>query len=267
MKTNAKSINLYTQPPLPWRTRKDGELYKVIGEVISMGGPMASTFDSIPNQIDRKSVVKCFGDDLYRGFVATLLWGGMHKNPNQIRHFKKLAIKDKKEIEEKLRRVKGLLEQDKPGKAFVSMLRSQLTGLANVNHIEGIGVSYITKLLYFLSNGMGLTVRPLIYDKHLATAHCALLNNQDNHFPDPVYNKDYRVMCYPVVTWAYTAEIYLHYCKLMAAIAKECGIGEVDKLEAWLFDGTASGKSEEQCPRDVCKTLAKEYENNYYCNL
>jgi len=271
IKAHTQDINNYQQPAFDWKLKKNGKPYKVIEDVTDHKGPMAEAIQVIPEKLDRTSVVKCFRKDIYTGFVATLLWGGMHKDVNLKRHFKALAKVDKTVIEEKLSRIKKMLEENKPGEALASMLRGIYADKEerNENHIDGISVSYATKLLYFLTNGMSLNhnLRPLIYDQFLANAHCALLTDRDKHIPYYVYDEKDGIMRLSIYILAHTAEIYTHYCKLMAETAEECGIEKVYNLEAWLFGRRVTEKDKEDNPRYISMVQAIEAERNWAASL
>ena len=267
IKAHVDDINGYKQKAFSWKQKRDGEPYKAIAEVMARKGPMVVAFKDVPEKLDRQIVANIMHKDLYKGFVAALLWGGMHKSVNQMRHFLRLSKVNKKELVEKLEAVKKLLKEKGPGEALVSMMRSIITDQANENHISGIGISYATKIIYFLSCDMTLPVKPLIYDKYLAFSHCALLTDRGEHIPYYLYDGEDNVLRQTIYILAHTSEIYTHYCKLMAKTAKDCGIKKVDDLEAWLFGWPISPKNKEENPRYVSKMAAMECEKKNNENI
>ena len=141
--------------------------------VLSIGGP---SYQKIAKELwmeklTRAKVRACFQDDLYKGFVAAMLWGGLGSNGKSFSHLEKAMVEEKKPtIVANLGRVKKYLDKGDYEIAFKSMCPN------GENKIEGVDVSYFTKLLFFMAalpNGSKAT--PLIYDKWSWHIHAALL--------------------------------------------------------------------------------------------
>ena len=132
----------YVEPLRRWKTREDGTPYESTAEVAAAGGPMAETFPDIPERLDHARVADCYRQDLYRGFVATVLWGGMPRNPAYRETFKKVARLDRRDVVAKPGRLRTMLEENRTGEAMASMARDPETGVANENHLDGIAENY-----------------------------------------------------------------------------------------------------------------------------
>ena len=157
------------------------EIYKDVNKILSIGGPdyqrIAKKLSE--EELTRSKVRASFkyedkkdrGEALYTGFVAVMLWGGLGSDGKTFGHLEKAMSQDnKKDVVEKLLRVKDLLDDGKIADAFGSMCPRQ------ENKILGIDVSYFTKLLFFMNNaGDGSNPFPLIYDNWGWRIHAALL--------------------------------------------------------------------------------------------
>ncbi len=141
--------------------------------VKKIGGEVAETYWDTP--LTREEVRVAFEKDVYKGFVTAMLWGGLGSNGQSFNHLEKALEKSKKEeVIRKLNSVKELISQGKIGDAFLSMC------FGGDNKIDGVDVSYFTKILFFMSDINSSAVIPLIYDKWGWHIHAAiLLSNGD----------------------------------------------------------------------------------------
>ena len=145
-------------------------------------------YNDIPKdkKLYRNDVFNAYGDDyenLYKGFIYTILWGGF--GIGQTSSYLETVIKTpKEEIVEKLQHVKTYIDNNDLKSAFNSMYSDR-----GKNKINGIGISYLTKLLYFLckyNNPLSKEaipkniVLPLIYDRWGKNMHIALLIDSTN---------------------------------------------------------------------------------------
>ena len=123
--------------------------------------------------INREYVKRIFRNDIYKGFVTCMLWGGEGLGPGRSwDNLEKTMLCPKDQVVQKLNAVKDLLTENKLGEAFNSMASIS----SAKNRIPGIGMSYFTKIFYFL----GLIIpenkqNPLIFDRWAQYIHAALL--------------------------------------------------------------------------------------------
>ena len=253
-----EEIKRFAQTGYGWK-----EGYKL--SFLSTISEVNPTFDSIlkilPEELDRDTVRSYFEeDDFYKGFIACMLWGGInatrcskgHEGDLKTTDAYKAFTHERKKVVEKLNSVKEYLNDGRIDKAFSSMADPK------ENHIPGIGVSFFTKLLYYLSP-KGVTPRPLIYDKWSTYIHCALLID---------YQKEKALDFYKGVNKDGTlsnvkkhAELYKDYLEIMKRTAEKNEIEDAAKLEAYLFGFALnrSGHKEEKQRRAFLKKYVLDF--------
>lgn len=150
------------------------EVYKALGKeqlkTISKDTDYINIIDELWDRknLSRSDIFDFFQrGDIYKGYIASMLWGGLGADKTRWNNLKKALSTEKEGIEKRLKRILNLLANDKFEDAFKSMY--------DENKIEGIRVSYFTKLLYFLYPHREKSLVPLIYDKWGWHIHAALL--------------------------------------------------------------------------------------------
>ena len=116
----------------------------------------------------------------YLAFVAILVWGMHNATRPRIKgggrndsHFYYALNQPRDEIENILNSVENILVDGDSGLAFRSMLPG------NENKIEGIGVSYFTKILFFIGQYNDQVLqKPLILDRWTTIAAYALISQR-----------------------------------------------------------------------------------------
>ena len=78
VKRHIDDINNYIQPSIHWR---EGRFAIPAGRVEATNGDFAEVVRNLPVELSREDVVSFFREDLYKGFVATILWGGIKPFP------------------------------------------------------------------------------------------------------------------------------------------------------------------------------------------
>lgn len=223
---NATFIANYTQQAFQLQLRKqDGNYRKSIRETIP-NDDFAEVLQTIPDPIDRHGVSNCFSYGLYEGFIATLLWGGKHLEryggfQNIINNHNKL------DIVKKLSNIKTLLENNQVDVAYNSMLPHH----TNTNNIVGVNTSFITKILYFLSNGVPVSPRPIILDNVMQWVRCAFMIEDGINYHDHYELVNGELKIYRN---NYSSAAYIDYITMMRDKAKQISAPS-DKLEAFLF--------------------------------
>lgn len=242
IKNHINNINNYTQPSIHWR---EGRFANPVGKAETTNGDFAEVVRNLPAELSRDDVVRFFREDLYKGFVATIMWGGISR-------FQAEGIarnNDRNSAIPKLERLVALLRDsetdiERIDDAIASLKRG------GENYFYGIGPSYFSKLLYFLAYEMDLNTRPLIYDENMKPVHFALMPEAGKNpffYYVPIGNK---------VTYAeFTSfdDVYYGYCELMCETAREIGV-DVKNLEAWVFGWPANINVQQPNPRVIAKT-------------
>ena len=242
IQTHIDDINNYVQPSIHWR---EGRFAKPVAKAESTNGDFAEVVKSLPVELSRQDVVGFFREDQYKGFVATIMWGGISRFQAE-----DIARRnDRKTTMPKLERLVALLrgsetDIERIGGAIATLRRG------GENYFYGIGPSYFTKLLYFLAYDMDLHTRPLIYDGNIRPAHFALMPEAGRN-PFFYYVPDGHKVEYAEFTSF--EDVYYDYCELMCDTAREIG-ADVKNLEAWVFGWPANINAGQPNPRVVAKT-------------
>lgn len=247
IKNHCDEINNFVSSSYPVKYERDGSLYRGIQKAIGYNPAFAKIIDCIDNELSREKIASYYKEDIHKGFIATLLWGGFHKNRNTMRVLVAIAIMDNKHIVRKLERVKQMLAKGEIIEAVDSML-------GGINEIVAFGsdyyglqktfLAYVSRVIYFIAYDMNFPIKPLIYDWPQACIHCALLDWDNDHFPYYWSEKDeaneskptfyIRRYDYKSETEFDIKETYWDYLNIMHTVAKECNIERVDNLEGWL---------------------------------
>ena len=246
IKNHINNINNYTQPAIHWR---EGRFANPVGKAEATNGDFADVVRNLPAELSRDDVVRFFREELYKGFVATIMWGGISRCQAE-----GIAMNNNRDTTmPKLERLVARLHNVEFGwESIEDVITSLSTSLrrSGENYFYGIGPSYFTKLLYFLAYDMDLDTRPLIYDENMKPVHFALLpefGQNPFYYYRPVGNK----VIYAKVTKF--EDVYYRYCKLMCGIAREIGV-DVKRLDAWVFGWPANIHVQQPNPRVVAKT-------------
>ena len=242
IKIHIDDINNYVQPSIHWR---EGRFANPVRRAESTNGDFADVVKSLPVVLSREDVVGFFREDLYKGFVATIMWGGISRFQAE-----DIALRnDRATSMPKLERLVALLRNsetdiERVGGAIATLRRG------GENYFYGIGPSYFTKLLYFLAYDMDLQTRPLIYDGNMKPAHFTLMPEAGRNpffYYAPVGGK------VEYAEFTSFADVYYGYCELMCDTAREIG-ADVKNLEAWAFGWPANINAGQPNPRVIAKT-------------
>ena len=206
----------------------------------------------VKRNLSRTDVFKLFKNDLYKGYVAAMLWGGINATRPSVKGDKTGTTTQayqafnysKDTILVKLRDVKSKIDNNRIHDAFESMLPRR------ENQINGVGISFFTKILYFMtSNNLG--TRPLIYDNWGRFMHIALLSEYKFiNIGDFYQVRSWEGKTYLKANQPET-ELYMDFIKRMSDFCKdkEVGISSSDKLEEFLFGWTFRIKRQDGNPR------------------
>ena len=235
-------INNYTQPAIQWR---EGRFANPVRRVEATNGDFAEVVRNLPAELTREDVVGLFREDLYKGFVATIVWGGISR-------FQAEGIATNNDRNTTMPKLESLVALLRNANTDIARIEDTIASLrrGGVNYFYGIGPSYFTKLLYFLSFDMDINIRPLIYDENMKPVHCALMPDTGRN---PFF---YYVPVDKKVVYAANTkfeDVYYDYCELMCETASAIGV-EVKNLEAWVFGWPANINTQLPNPRVVAKT-------------
>ena len=216
------------------------------------GKEFKSIIDSLWDcELTREDVFRIFREEKnrYKGFIAAMLWGGLGSNALSRNNLRTAFSCPKSDIEKKLEDVFKKLKENKIEEAFESMLQKP-------NKIKGIGVSFFTKLLYFLwPKENKQDIKPLIYDKWGWHIHAALLIDEKgmdevmNYFviSSSLSHKDGYGLIPQIVLrdGKNVSRAYMNYIKLLASKSQ----GDPGRLEEFLFGQSRKFNRQESNPR------------------
>ena len=242
IKKHIDDINNYVQPSIHWR---EGRFANPVGRVEATNGDFAEVVRNLPAELSREDVVRFFREDLYKGFVATIMWGGISR-------FLAQGIAQNNDRNTTMPKLERLVARLRNAETDIERIENAIVSLrrGGENYFYGIGPSYFTKLLYFLAFDMDLNNRPLIYDENMKPVHFALMPEAGRN---PFF---YYLPVDNTVTYAESTkfeDVYYDYCELMCETAREVGV-DVRNLEAWVFGWPANINVQQPNPRVVAKT-------------
>lgn len=248
IQNNSKAIQKYEQQSFGWNHANVDAAMIVSKDFREICGEIS------PN-LARADVANYFKENTYKGFIASLLWGGRYKGRNAKRPFIEIISNNREFIETRMNRVKELVENGDIQNAFNSM-----TNIGD-NYIRNIANSYFTKTLYFMSYFDDITPRPIILDYNLHWVNCLLAkdlgdNYQDLYFWDATSKEGKELV--GKNGWQ-TFYFYNDYCIRMEKAAQTINV-RPDKLEEFLFSNNVVDDSL-LSPRQYIYSQTKELFN------
>ena len=172
--------------------------------------------------------------NLYKGFIAAILWGGKHKSrPPEKRKFQEIAAMKKESIVGKMEKVYEILQEGVEDQQLAKQkIREAYLSLCNVeyNGVAGVKGGYFTKILYFMGKSINLPIIPLIHDSHMKMAHCdILLDDGEQSLGFYGWNEKYGLRTKKC------ADSYIDYCQRMNRYAGAIQVAP-DILECSIFN-------------------------------
>ena len=205
-------------------------------------------------KLSREKVFEWLKGDPYKGFLAAMLWGGISTATSKRKmesNAEQAFSTEKERVETILNSVVELLKAGKEGDAFDFLCSRE-------GKIDGIGVSYLTKIMYFFSPDV--KKESLIFDKWGRFMHAALLMEDKTAKVEDFYsyrkNKDYKS---ELVSVKSEKELYLDYLSRMRSIDND-NIASAGHLEAFLFGKVLNKKNRNDSnPRYYLYNLVKSH--------
>jgi hypothetical protein len=158
-------LNAPDQQIPPWNVAYDKyRSYAVVDKI----------YERHPDRIiQRAGVIKLFNEDLYMGFIASMMWGGINATrPSRnggFTPFERLLNHPQEKVERAIEYARKQIQENNVQELFMAFENGE-------HKLPGVGLSYYTKLFSFLGEILeNVELMPLIFDKWLANAHCALL--------------------------------------------------------------------------------------------
>lgn len=170
--------------------------------------------DGINKVTTREQIINLFlKKKYYDGFLCAMVWGNIGTFQNGREHFESAFSANRDNVIKAIENVQNHIIQGKVEDAYDSMCRN------GENYIPGIGVSFFTKVLYFVGASCNCIEKPLIFD----STSIKILNRiyHDNKVKGKAY-QSYRH--------------YHMFNQKMAEISTELQLPTPGHLEAFLFN-------------------------------
>ncbi len=207
---NIKEINAFQQVDIAWVEHYKKEIESTAAKKNKDFTQAVNLIKKNTPRLNRENVRNYYSDDIddvYNGFIATILWGHIFAV-----NLRKIIAYSKEEITGKIKKMLADVNNN-PAMVFQNMKDSKNKDY----HIDGINVSFFTKIFYFTSRIHGNT-KLLILDKKMWDVYNAFLianEKAPKKFGECTYCD------------------YINYCDTMCSIPD---INNPDKLEAFLFE-------------------------------
>ena len=146
--TRLAQINQFHQDDMDWTTMHHGRGVHAVNEASEKHAWFNQAMKGMHHKLSREAVANYYSQDLYLGFIATLLWGGAHCN--RVDHFRSMVSCPPNQIVGIMSDVyKRIQANGMTQNLFASMCR------CGANHIDGLGLSFFTKVFYFMALSIG----------------------------------------------------------------------------------------------------------------
>ncbi|MBP5518787.1 MAG: hypothetical protein J6X91_09050 [Bacteroidales bacterium] len=162
----------------------------------------------------RQQIIDLFAEKRYfYGYLCALVWGNIGTFNRGREHFNNAFSITPQKLRSIVLRLEQKLLNGEIGQAFDSMCNG------GENRIDGLGVSFFTKILYFLGASIKCNIRPLIFD----TKSVQILNRLYRDTNTKGKARQSR-------------KHYVEFCSRMSILSKELGLPTAGHLEAFLFN-------------------------------
>lgn len=198
---------------------------------------MQRLYERFPtNQVQRSELLEMYKnwEDPVLAAIATFVWG--YIDTRKDKRLQQVLMLNESALKERLDRIHILVTAGEIEEAFLSCC----TG--NDNHIRGVGMSFFTKLFFFIGESVSaVRIKPLILDRWTTNAFFALeaqslgLKGARDWFSLPskaVFEKSKAVYLKPNVNLQ--AAAYVRYINQMNIWASELNVSPA-KLEEFVF--------------------------------
>ena len=107
----------------------------------------------------RQQIIDLFAaGKYYDGYLCALVWGNIGTYQGGRARFEAAFSTPRNDLETRIANIKALIEENKLEEAFCSMFPG------GDNNLPGLGVSFFTKILYFVGATVNCNIKPLIFD-------------------------------------------------------------------------------------------------------
>lgn len=162
----------------------------------------------------RSQIIELFKKgEFYDGYLCALVWGNIGTYQNGRANFTDAFSISEDDCNRIITNLKQIISEDNIRDAFISMCHGK------DNCIPGLGVSFFTKILYFVGATLENHTKPLIFD----SMSLRILNRI---YKDAGIQRQARQ----------TTQCYIDFCREMDSITKALDLPTPGHLEAFLFN-------------------------------
>ena len=218
----------YQRPAVDWMVTEKGNSNSRLGRTMHDFPEFGEVVRQIPRPLSRREVFHCYEHDLYKGFVATLLWERLRQEPFHIHHLFPFLVEPVDNVRARLKEIQNHLRL---GDISIAELFAACEYSSKLQLAEKVNYKLFTQAMDYLAMGGCKIEHPLMYNPRMRDVHCALLL-EDMGTAQPFYDIDGDRVA--IGENSSEAECYEDYCKRIGDIALWAGSGNPEFLVDWM---------------------------------
>jgi hypothetical protein len=218
----------YQRPAVDWMVTEKGNSNSRLKRTMHDFPAFGKVVRQIPRPLSRREVFHCYTQDLYKGFVATLLWNRLRQEPFHIHHLFPFLVEPVDNVRARLKEIQNHLRL---GGISIAELFAVCESSSKLQLAEKVNYKIITQAMDHLAMGGCCLVHPLMYNPRMRDVHCALLL-EDEGTAQPFYDIDGDRVS--IGECSSEAECYEDYCQRIGDIALWAGSGNPEFLVDWM---------------------------------
>ncbi|MCR4828668.1 MAG: hypothetical protein K5864_04310 [Bacteroidales bacterium] len=218
----------YQRPAVDWMITEKGKPNSRLERTLHDFPEFTEVVKQIPRPLSRQDVLKCYEEDLYKGFVATLLCDRLRRDPFVVYQLFPFLVEPTENVQAKLNEIQAHLRQ---GDLTLSELFTACESPSKLQIAERINSRIFTLTLDHLAMTGCKITHPLMYNPRMRDVHCALLL-ENVGTSQPFYNiEGDRVT---INDNSSEAECYEDFCMRLGNLSLWAGSGNPEFLVDWM---------------------------------
>ena len=218
----------YQRPAVDWMVTEKGNSNSRLGRTMHDFPEFGEVVRQIPRPLSRREVFQCYEHDLYKGFVATLLWERLRQEPFHVHHLFPFLVEPVDNVRARLKEIQNHLRL---GDISIAELFAACESSSKLQLAEKVNYKLFTQAMDYLAMGGCKIEHPLMYNPRMRDVHCALLL-EDMGTAQPFYDIDGDRVA--IGENSSEAECYEDYCQRIGDISLWAGSGNPEILVDWM---------------------------------
>ena len=218
----------YQRPAVDWMVTEKGNSNSRLERTMHDFPAFGEVVRQIPRPLSRREVFHCYEHDLYKGFVATLLWERLRQEPFHIHHLFPFLVEPVDNVRARLKEIQNHLRL---GDISIAELFAACESSSKLQLAEKVNYKIFTQAMDYLAMGGCKIEHPLMYNPRMRDVHCALLLEEEGT-AQPFYDTDGDRVS--IGENSSEAVCYEDYCKRIGDIALWAGSGNPEILVDWM---------------------------------